>query len=65
VNPAVRTAMQYTKLGGSGLEVSRLALGYMSYGEPARGRHPWTLDEETSRPFIRRALELGTNFRDR
>ena len=56
--------MHYTTLGRSGLEVSRLALGCMSYGEPARGRHPWTLDEEASRPFIRRALELGINFFD-
>jgi aryl-alcohol dehydrogenase-like predicted oxidoreductase len=57
-------AVQYRTLGRSGLEVSRLALGCMSYGEPGRGRHPWTLDEEASRPFIRRALELGINFFD-
>jgi aryl-alcohol dehydrogenase-like predicted oxidoreductase len=44
--------------------VSRLALGCMSYGDPDRGRHPWTLDEETTRPFIRRAVELGINFFD-
>jgi 1-deoxyxylulose-5-phosphate synthase len=56
--------MQYTTLGNSGLEVSRLALGCMSYGEPSRGRHPWTLDEEASRPFIRRAVEVGDNFFD-
>jgi aryl-alcohol dehydrogenase (NADP+) len=56
--------MDYVKLGRSGLEVSRLALGCMSYGEPARGRHSWTLDEEASRPFILRALELGVNFFD-
>jgi len=56
--------VHYTTLGRSGLEVSRLALGCMSYGEPSRGRHPWTLDEETSRPFIRAALELGINFFD-
>jgi aryl-alcohol dehydrogenase-like predicted oxidoreductase len=56
--------VQYTTLGSSGLEVSRLALGCMSYGEPGRGRHPWTLDEEASRPFIRRALELGITFFD-
>ena len=36
----------------------------MSYGDPERGNHPWTLDEEESRPFIRRALELGINFFD-
>ena len=56
--------MKYVRLGRSGLQVSRLALGCMSYGEPARGRHPWTLGEEASRPFIRRALELGINFFD-
>jgi len=56
--------VQYTTLGSSGLEVSRLALGCMSYGEPAQGRHRWTLDEETSRPVIRRAVELGINFFD-
>jgi aryl-alcohol dehydrogenase-like predicted oxidoreductase len=56
--------VEYTTLGRSGIEVSRLALGCMSYGEPTRGRHDWTLDEEASRPFIRRALELGINFFD-
>jgi 1-deoxyxylulose-5-phosphate synthase len=56
--------MEYTKLGRSGLDVSRLCLGCMSFGVPERGAHPWTLDEEQSRPFIRRALELGFNFFD-
>jgi len=56
--------MKYTKLGSTGLEVSRLCLGCMSYGEPAAGAHSWTLDEETSRPFIMRALEAGINFFD-
>jgi 1-deoxyxylulose-5-phosphate synthase len=56
--------MEYTRLGNTGLEVSRLCLGCMSYGIPARGTHPWTLDEEQSRPFIRRALDLGINFFD-
>ena len=56
--------MDYVKLGRTGLEVSRLCLGCMTYGEPERGNHPWTLDEEASRPFIRRALELGINFFD-
>ena len=46
--------MDYVKLGRTGLEVSRLCLGCMSYGEPDRGAHPWTLDEGESRPFIRR-----------
>ncbi|HJZ55556.1 MAG TPA: aldo/keto reductase [Gemmataceae bacterium] len=56
--------MQYANLGRSGLKVSRLCLGCMSYGVPDRGAHPWTLDEEKSRPFLRRALELGINFFD-
>jgi aryl-alcohol dehydrogenase-like predicted oxidoreductase len=56
--------MQYTKLGRSGLTVSRLCLGCMTYGDPARGPHPWTLDEAASRPLIRQALELGINFFD-
>jgi len=56
--------MKYIKLGRSGLEVSALCLGCMSFGVPERGAHPWTLDEEQSRPFIRRALELGFNFFD-
>jgi 1-deoxyxylulose-5-phosphate synthase len=56
--------MQYTKLGRTGLDISRLVLGCMSYGDPARGNHPWTLDEAASRPFIRRALDLGINFFD-
>ena len=56
--------MEYTRLGKSGLKVSRLCLGCMSYGVPERGSHPWTLDEQQGRPFIRRALELGINFFD-
>jgi aryl-alcohol dehydrogenase-like predicted oxidoreductase len=56
--------MQYVKLGRTGLDVSRICLGCMTYGVPERGMHPWTLDEERSRPFIRRALELGINFFD-
>ncbi len=47
--------MDFVKLGRSGLEVSRLCLGCMTYGTPDRGNHPWTLDEEQSRPFIKRA----------
>jgi len=57
-------AMNYVKFGRTGLEVSRLCLGCMSYGVPERGAHPWTLGEEQSRPFIRRALDLGINFFD-
>ena len=56
--------MQYTKLGSTGLDVSRICLGCMSYGIPDRGTHAWTLDEEQSRPFIRRAVEEGINFFD-
>jgi 1-deoxyxylulose-5-phosphate synthase len=56
--------MKYLQLGKSGLKVSRIALGCMSYGVPKRGTHRWSLDEETSRPFIKQALELGINFFD-
>jgi 1-deoxyxylulose-5-phosphate synthase len=56
--------MEYIKLGNTGLDVSRICLGCMTYGIPERGNHLWTLDEEKSRPFIRRALELGINFFD-
>ena len=56
--------MHYTKLGRTGLDVSRICLGCMSYGVPERGNHPWTLGEAESRPFIRRALDLGINFFD-
>ena len=56
--------MKTIKLGRTGLDVSRLCLGCMSYGEPDRGSHPWTLGAATSRPFIKRALDLGINFFD-
>src|SRR6266508_3728175 len=56
--------MQYVKLGATGLTVSRICLGCMSYGEPSPGGQPWTLDEPTSIPFIARALEHGINFFD-
>ena len=56
--------MDYIRLGRTGLKVSRLCLGCMSYGVPDRGAHPWTLDELRSRPLITRALELGINFFD-
>jgi aryl-alcohol dehydrogenase-like predicted oxidoreductase len=56
--------VEYTNLGRSGLKVSRLCLGCMSFGVPERGSHPWSLGEEESRPFIARALELGINFFD-
>ncbi|KZC94636.1 aldo/keto reductase [Clavibacter tessellarius] len=56
--------MRYVRLGGTGTEVSAIALGCMSYGEPTRGGHAWTLSEEDSRPLIRRAVELGITFFD-
>ena len=56
--------MKTTRLGRTGLEVSRICLGCMTYGVPERGNHPWTLDEAASRPLIRQAVELGINFFD-
>jgi aryl-alcohol dehydrogenase-like predicted oxidoreductase len=56
--------MEYTKLGRTGLDVSRICLGCMSYGGGNRGNHAWSLGEEESRPFIMRALEAGINFFD-
>jgi len=58
------SAMDYTKLGRTGLDVSRLCLGCMTYGEPDRGAHTWTLGESASRPFLKKALDLGINFFD-
>ena len=51
--------MDTIRLGSSGLEISRIVLGCMSYGDPGRGNHPWSLDLEASRPFFRRAIEAG------
>ena len=56
--------MEHVKLGATGLEVSRICLGCMSFGDPKRGNHEWSLDEEASRPIIRQALEAGVNFFD-
>lgn len=56
--------MKYVNLGRSGLQVSRLCLGCMSYGEPERLPQPWSLNEKASRPLIRQALEAGINFFD-
>jgi aryl-alcohol dehydrogenase-like predicted oxidoreductase len=56
--------MDYVKLGTTGLDVSRICLGCMSYGVADRGNHTWTLDEEATRPFIRQAVEAGINFFD-
>jgi aryl-alcohol dehydrogenase-like predicted oxidoreductase len=56
--------VEYLKLGATGLEVSRICLGCMSYGAKDRGTHPWVLEEEDSRPFLRQALDAGINFFD-
>ena len=56
--------MEYTKLGATGLEVSRICLGCMSFGAPDRGNHTWTLPEYQSRLLIKQALDLGINFLD-
>jgi len=56
--------MTYQRLGNTGLKVSRLCLGCMTYGIPERGNHAWTLPEAQSRPFIQRAIEAGINFFD-
>ena len=56
--------MRYVNLGQSGLKVSKLCLGCMSYGISGEGTHDWTLNEAESRPHIRRAIELGINFFD-
>jgi aryl-alcohol dehydrogenase-like predicted oxidoreductase len=56
--------MKYTTLGRTGLEVSRICLGCMSYGDPGLGAHPWSLDVEASLPFFRQAIEGGVNFFD-
>jgi len=56
--------MDYIKLGSTGLEVSRLCLGCMTFGIPDRGPHTWTLDDDKSRPIFKRALKLGVNFFD-
>jgi 1-deoxyxylulose-5-phosphate synthase len=56
--------MEYTTLGNTGLQVSRISLGCMSYGEPGRGGQPWSLDEAASQPFFKQALDAGINFFD-
>jgi len=56
--------MQYTRLGRSGLEVSRICLGCMTFGEPDRGTPTWTIGETESRPLIKKAIEAGINFFD-
>ncbi len=56
--------MKYTKLGNTGLDVSRICLGCMGFGDPSRWIHKWVLDEENSRPIIKKALDFGINFFD-
>jgi aryl-alcohol dehydrogenase-like predicted oxidoreductase len=56
--------MEYTRLGTTGLQVSRICLGMMSFGDPARGGHPWSLPEEASRAVIEKALTAGITFFD-
>jgi len=56
--------MEYVKLGNTGLDVSRLCLGCMGFGDATRWVHPWVLDEEKTRPIIKKALDLGINFFD-
>jgi 1-deoxyxylulose-5-phosphate synthase len=56
--------MKYRKLGTTGLDVSSICLGCMSYGEPDRGPHPWSLGEKDARPFFEQALDAGINFFD-
>ena len=56
--------MKYTKLGNSDLNVSRICMGCMGFGNPSTGQHSWTVDEAQSREIIKRGLELGINFFD-
>lgn len=56
--------MRYAKLGKTGLEVSVITLGCMSFGEPGGRGRPWTLDEAASRDIVRQALDAGVNFFD-
>ena len=56
--------MQYTKLGNSDLQVSRICMGCMGFGDAQNGQHTWTVNEKKSREIIKRGLELGVNFFD-
>ena len=56
--------MKYTMLGNSDLNVSRICMGCMGFGDAGNGQHSWTLDEEHSREIIKHGLELGVNFFD-
>jgi aryl-alcohol dehydrogenase-like predicted oxidoreductase len=57
--------MRTTRLGATGLTISRLALGCMSYGDSSvEGAHPWALNDEAAQPFFQQAVELGITFWD-
>ncbi|MGM4912078.1 aldo/keto reductase [Rhizobium sp. 768_B6_N1_8] len=56
--------MEYVKLGKTGLEISKICLGCMTYGDPNRGNHAWSLPEEESRALLKQAIDLGINFLD-
>ena len=56
--------MKYMKLGNSDLNVSRICMGCMGFGDASNGQHSWTIDEEHSREIVKRGLELGVNFFD-
>ena len=56
--------MEYTRLGNSDLNISRICMGCMGFGEAGNGQHSWTVDEAHSRQIIQRGLELGVNFFD-
>ena len=64
IEPREGEAVKYTRLGRTGLRVSRIGLGCMSYGNPAVGIHSWTLDEDAASGFFRQAVELGVTFWD-
>lgn len=56
--------MEYTKLGNSDLNISRICMGCMGFGQAGNGQHSWTIDEEHSREIIKKGLKLGVNFFD-
>lgn len=56
--------MKYTKLGNADLNVSRICMGCMGFGDAAKGQHSWTIDEAHTREIIKRGLALGVNFYD-
>ena len=56
--------MEYTKLGNSGIDISKLCIGCMSFGDPASKMHAWTLNPEESEAIVKKALDLGINFFD-